>query len=81
MTEVTLAMKLQMGADLIADDAHKRGMAVTPAECLALARRMFQLWEDRHEIRSLAPGDVAQRFRKRYGTIEAHGATFGPDGD
>ena len=63
---MTDAKKIQLAADLIHDELHHRGTHVPPDVCLALARRLHDIWRERHDIRNLAPEEVARRFRERY---------------
>ena len=67
---MTLSERIQLAADLIVTEMHRRGTVVTPADALALARRLHAIWSERHEINGLAPGEIAQRFRERYETGE-----------
>lgn len=64
-----LASKLQIAADMIHDELHRRGTHVNPADCLAIARRLHDIWHDRVEVLDLPPGEVARRFRERYGDL------------
>ena len=65
MTDDT-AHKIQIAADLIADEMFKRGTPISLADCLTIARRLHEIWERRQETVQLAPGEIAQRFRERY---------------
>ncbi|MDE2471898.1 MAG: hypothetical protein KGL35_25020 [Bradyrhizobium sp.] len=60
------AEKIQIAADLIHDEFNKRGSPVDPAVCLALAKRLHEIWTQRYEVRDLPAGAVAKRFRSRY---------------
>ena len=69
MTDDT-AHKIQIAADLIADEMYKHGTPISLADCLTIARRLHERWERRqHHGMSDAdrwPGEIAQRFRERY---------------
>lgn len=63
---VDTAHRIQIAADLIADEMYKRGAPISLADCLSIARRLHEIWEQRVAGQDLKPGDVAQRFRERY---------------
>ena len=60
------AHKIQIAADLIADEMFKRGTPISLVDCLTIARRLHEIWERQQETVQLAPGEIAQRFRERY---------------
>ena len=64
---MTDAEKIQIAADLIADEMVKRGTSINLADCLTMARRLHEIWEKR-ELSSLPAGAIAQNFRERYET-------------
>jgi len=66
------ATKLQLAADFLQAEMSKRGHFLSDADALGLARRLHGIWSDRHEINTLKPGDVAQRFRERYSHLAEH---------
>ena len=61
-----VAVKIQLAADMIYDEMNKLGSPITYCASLHLARRLWDIWHDRHEIRDIQPGEVARRFRERY---------------
>jgi|SRR6185369_1255082 hypothetical protein len=63
---MTPADKIQVAADIIHDEMARRGSPVSPADCLAVARRLYEIFCGRVEVRSLPPGEVAQRMHERY---------------
>ena len=68
-TKIQNATKVQIAADLIADEMYKRGTPTSLADCLTIARRLHEIWACRDEAqrsRELKPGEVAQRFKERY---------------
>lgn len=46
MTDET-ANRIQIAADLIASEMFKRGAPITEADCLAIARQLHNIWEQR----------------------------------
>jgi hypothetical protein len=63
---MTDAEKIQIAADIIAGEMFKRGTPITLADCLALARRLHEIWTERRQVHDLKPGEIAQKFRERY---------------
>ena len=63
---MTPAEQIQIAADMLHDELHRRGTPVDPATALHLARRLYDLWHERVEPRTFAPREIAQRHRERY---------------
>jgi hypothetical protein len=61
---------IQRAADMIHDELQVLGTPVSAADALWLATRLHELWTERHERPQPAPGEVAQRLRRR---TEYHG--------
>jgi len=59
--------KIKGAADLIQSELAKRGHFISDADAYTLARRLYALWSDRHEIVNLPAGEIAQKHRERYG--------------
>ena len=75
------AHKLQIAADIISDDAKRRGEWIDPADALHLARRLHAIHTERVELTSLKPGEIAQRFRQRYTGLDAEASAYRGDRD
>ena len=64
---IETAHKIQIAADMIHDEMYRRGTVISPADCLVLARRLHDIWENRIQPRGDWPlGMVARQLRERY---------------
>lgn len=63
---MTTEEKIAAGAEFLVSEMARLGTPISLPDAMHIAKQMYKLWHDRIQIRDLAPGEVAQRLRKRY---------------